>query len=81
MPNRESSTLCCSPVQVVAAFTSWGWYIALLVPAYALYALYSKVIHPYLTAAAPKEQEMDEATRKQWEKAENRRQRRAQKRF
>lgn len=69
-------------VQVVAAFTSWGWYLYLSVPAYAAYLLYTKIIQPYMsTKRSTAEDVMDEATRKRLERAEKRSERRRNKRF
>mmetsp|Transcript_12543 Transcript_12543/g.27052 ORF Transcript_12543/g.27052 Transcript_12543/m.27052 type:complete len:173 (+) Transcript_12543:104-622(+) len=66
-------------VQISASFSNWFWLVYLLVPGYGLYKLFQKIIYPYFLAPKESEPVIDEATRKKFEKAEKRAQRRAQK--
>lgn len=68
-------------VQVLAAFTDWGWYVLLLVPAFAAYLLVTKVIQPLLAASKTEEAPLDEATRKKLERTQLRAERRRVKRI
>jgi hypothetical protein len=66
-------------VQALAAFFSWGWYAYLVVPAYGCYMLGLHVVKPWLASGwvedAPGDG-VDAATRKKWEKQEQRQDRR-----
>jgi hypothetical protein len=68
-------------VQVVSAFTDWGWYLFLLVPAFGVYALVTKVIMPMRAASKKQEEQMDEATRKRLDRTAQRAERRRVKRI
>lgn len=68
-------------VQILAAFTDWGWYVFLLVPAFALYLLVTKVIQPMMAASSREDEPMDEATRKKLERTAQRAERRRVKRI
>lgn len=65
-------------VQLLASFTSYGWYFYLVVPIYGGYMLATKVVPMF---AKQKEMEVDPATLKKLEKAEKRSERRRIKRF
>jgi hypothetical protein len=67
-------------VQLLASFWARAWLLWLVVPAYAGYQLFAKVIYPTFIAAKP-EVELDEATRRQLERAAARSERRRQKRM
>jgi hypothetical protein len=68
-------------VQLVAAFTDYGWYVFLLVPAFAAYLLWSKVFKPLMAAKKVQEEPVDEATRKRMERTAQRAERRRVKRI
>lgn len=68
-------------VQVLAAFTDWGWYLFLVVPAFGLYLLVTQVIQPLLKASKTEDEPMDEATRKKMERTAQRAERRRVKRI
>jgi hypothetical protein len=69
-------------VQILSAFTDWGWYVFLLVPAFGVYALVTKVIMPMRAASKKQEeQQMDEATRKRLDRTAQRAERRRVKRI
>jgi len=68
-------------VQVLAAFTDWGWYLFLVVPAFGLYLLVTQVIQPLLKASKTEDAPMDEATRKKMERTAQRADRRRVKRI
>ena len=68
-----------SMVQVLAAFTNWGWLLFLTVPLYAAYKLFEKVFIPMMK---PKQEAaIDPEMIKKMEKAEKRAERRRMKRF
>jgi hypothetical protein len=68
-------------VQILSAFTDWGWYVFLLVPAFGLCLLVTKVILPLMAASKKEEEPMDEATRKKLERTQQRAERRRVKRI
>lgn len=68
-------------VQVLSAFTDWGWYVFLLVPGFGGYLLVTKVILPLMAASKQEEEPMDEATRKRLERTQQRAERRRVKRI
>jgi hypothetical protein len=68
-------------VQILSAFTDWGWYVFLLVPAFGLYLRVTKVILPLMAASKKEEEPMDEATRKKLERTQQRAERRRVKRI
>lgn len=68
-------------VQILSAFTDWGWYVFLLVPAFGLYLLVTKVILPVMAASKQQDEPMDEATRKRFERTQQRADRRRVKRI
>jgi hypothetical protein len=68
-------------VQILSAFTDWGWYVFLLVPAFGLHLLVTKVILPLMAASKKEEEPMDEATRKKLERTQQRAERRRVKRI
>lgn len=63
-------------VQILAAFTDYGWYVFLLVPGFAAYLLVTKVIMPVIAAAKTEDEPMDDATRKRLERTQQRADRR-----
>jgi hypothetical protein len=68
-----------SMVQLLAAFTNWGWLLYLAIPGYATYKLFEKVFIPMLK---PKQEAaIDPEMLKKMEKAERRSERRRMKRF
>ncbi|GAX83458.1 hypothetical protein CEUSTIGMA_g10883.t1 [Chlamydomonas eustigma] len=71
-------------VQVGVSFSTWFWYVYLVVPLYTLYKLSDLIIIPWiksLSSSSGQGQEggVDEATRRKMERTEKRAQRRAQK--
>jgi hypothetical protein len=67
-------------VQVLAAFTNYGWLAYLTIPAYALFKLWALVIYPNFFAPK-KEEKVDPDLMKRMERADKRAERRRMKRF
>lgn len=68
--------------QAIAAFSHRGWYLLALVPAYAAYALVTRVLLPAMRGGGDeKKVQLDEETLRRMDKAERRAERRRVKRF
>ena len=67
-------------VQLLAAFWARAWLLWLVVPAYAAYQLFSKVVYPMFLSPKP-DVALDPETRRQLERAAARSERRRQKRM
>ncbi|KXZ43094.1 hypothetical protein GPECTOR_102g47 [Gonium pectorale] len=66
-------------VQVTSSLSSYFWYTLLVVPGFALYMLYVKILKPYWDSTRMEAPAMDEATRKRLERTQQRAERRRMK--
>ncbi|MEW5307272.1 MAG: hypothetical protein WDW36_009679 [Sanguina aurantia] len=76
---QPAHNLCPSP-QAAASFTIWGWWLFLLVPAYGLWVLVTKVLWPWWRSPKAAPPVVDEVERKRADRAQVRAERRQAKR-